>query len=162
MNWVPRLSDIGFGGFAVPAPGVLPNGARSRITFPFGTLASRQVILDATTGNYLLWKFPAASGMIRALANEVVYSVDSVDTVVVSDASGNEVVNASGGSAVLVQMCISNDMETVPRGFNGGVTALDHLGHLDAIVSGTFQVPTAVASARTGHNICDQVISIYT
>lgn len=164
MNWVPRLESLGFQGFVIPPGNERPAGASARIKLPFGTLSARAMVNDADTNSYVLWDFlggPDNGGIRRALANEVVYTVDGIDTVIVTDAATTEIVRVSLGPFQTARMCVSNDMEMVPKDFTTDLTQLDHLRHLDVIAGGTFIVPKVVPPPRTGHKICDQVVYVY-
>jgi hypothetical protein len=160
LNWLPKLHDLGFGGFTVGAPGTLPHGARARITLPYGALSTREMIRKPVTNQCLRWDFPA-TGLRRSLANEVVFTADRVDSLSIKDQRGTEILRSTLGQTRTLRMCISNDMENVPRDYNNPEPRLDHLRHLDVLAtSGSFQEPKVVNNERTGHPICMGVVFI--
>jgi hypothetical protein len=173
MNWVPKIDTLGFDRIRLPAAGKLPPGASARVTLPFGSVRSQEIVLQqhATRDtDYIRWEFPAmetkADGhppikFIRVLANHVVYAVDDITKFRLTNARGDSIVSAEIHGPDVVRMCISNDMEKVPIEFNQGLSALDHLMHLDCITSGDFQAPQAENFRRTGDHICSQVVNVY-
>lgn len=160
MDWVPKIESLGFDPIRVPDSGKLQDGAIARITLPFGTLASADIVRKNRSDEYLLWRFPAVAHKERVLANQVVFSVDGISKFDFQDASGHSVVHAEIGGPSVVRMCISNDMEKVPPNFNAPIKKLDHLSHLDVITTGTFQAPESLEVPRTGNPICDQVVNV--
>jgi hypothetical protein len=171
MNWLPSLDDLGFKPFAPGPAGTLPHGATSRFSLPPGELICREMTRDRGTNEVLLWHFPSASngdGLIRALANLVVYRVMNVDNLNIKR-NGKTVLTSNQATlkqGETLRMCLSNDMKDVPLDYNSPQQALDHLQHLDAIakLKGKFKPPTVVPRdgkpKHTGHPICNQVIFI--
>lgn len=173
MNWLPSLGELGFGEFTIPAAGVLPAGASTRIALPPGEIICRDVVKKPkTTADYLIFKFPATddgSGNVvtRALANDVVYRAQGVSgTLSVEDHSGLRLLTSEGPfEGDTLRMCISNDLEFVPRTFRAGSDSLKHLHHLSVLAPvrvQDFEPPVLVDSTgRTGDVICNGAIFIH-
>ena len=159
LEWLPRLEELGFEPFRVGPPGTLPTGASARLTLPPGKLATRQIIKNPDTNQYLRWKFPAVN-VRKALANEIIYTVDGADNMNIVDSSGAQTLYSKEKGIRPVRMCITNDLEYVPYNYGGSSAALEHLRHVDSMASGTFQKPIEVNDERTGHPICMSVIFV--
>src|SRR3954471_8750065 len=85
LNWIPTLEDLGFGEFAIGTPGTLPKGASARLSLPAGALASRKVVTTKDTNEFIVWDFPATK-VQRVLTNEVAYTADHVEDLIITDA----------------------------------------------------------------------------
>lgn len=166
LNWIPQPKDLGFEKpFEVGDPGHLPTKASARITLPFGALASRKVVTERDTNEYILWTFPANKNVKRVLTNEVAFTADHVETLEIKE--GDKVIwTATRGSTDTLRMCISNDMASVPKDFADGSKALDHLSHVDVLFpvdeKNVFVAPQLFnVQEHTGHPICMGVVFVH-
>jgi|GEM_PF-4329967 len=161
MNWVPTLQELGFDPF--PMPLGLPNGASARLTLPKGQIYSRNVVLDKER-NYVQWKFPSASGLIKSVANEIVYTADRITEVTIATPDGVQVFYVNERSTRSLLLSISNDLETVPSDYNDPLQSLDHLKHLSELAKihdGVFKPPVRYSPVRTARPICNQALFVY-
>ena len=164
LNWLPKIEQLGFPSFAVGPTGTLTKGARARITLPPGVLASRNLITDRLTNDFILWHFPAAKKGERAthaLANEVVFTATGDKLSIIEN--GQESRSATLGQKDTLQMCISHETTQVPRDYNDPSKLLAHLKHFDVLTgdSARFQEPQVSAQTRTGKPICMGVVLVH-
>jgi len=163
MNWVPSVQELGIQGIRLGKAGALPRrGASARLLLPPGDLKARKVIKDPDKKNYLLWKFPATEdkksktpALLRAVANEVVYSAYDIKTATFS--WDNQAISFDHKGTL--QVALSIDMDKVPEDYNIGITELSHLTSLANLANPPAQVkvPVLQGSGRTGHPICNHV-----
>lgn len=162
INFVPRLHELCFDGFTMPADGKLPSGASARITLPKGEIFADDIVNDPNTGNPVLWDFKCTPPFTRALANHVVYRAMNVGDLKITWRDGQTVLDASDNHTV--SMSVSNDDCLVPRKYNDPVEVLKDLTNLSVLglkPNPTFCPPVKHASQRTGRPICNQVIVVY-
>lgn len=166
MNWVPTLEDLGFDPFDLGDGNGLPPGAATRFILPKGELASRNVVRDVSSKNFIQWEFMRREGSretrtLRALANEVVYKAGGISSVSVRWGEGSVHSSISEGT---LRMTLSNDLATVPLNYAQGTPNLEHLRHLQGFDSrrSRFVAPRIVDERRTGHPICNQVMFLKT
>jgi hypothetical protein len=162
LNWVPRMEELGFPSFPVPEFGTDAPGVRARISLPFGKIIAADVVTQRGSGKPLLWDFVA--GAQHAVANKVVYVADDIDLYDFQTERGQSLLRLELEGPRVVKMCISNDMEKVPKDFNKGISDLQHLSHVDVLVpadANGFVTPQSVASQRTGNRICTQVVNVW-
>lgn len=159
LDWLPRLEELGFDPFAVGPVGTLPKGASARLTLPFGKLAARQIIKKPDTNRYLRWDFPASS-VRKALANEIVLTVNGADDMRILNSDGATLLRSTLGGIRPLRMCITNDLELVPYNYGSSPADLEHLEHIGSIAGGTFQKPKEVNDDRTGRPICMSVVLV--
>jgi hypothetical protein len=159
MDWVPTSEDLGFEKLNVGTTGMIPGGARARLSLPPGKLMSRNVVRNPVSNSYFVWKFPQGKVGDHALANEVVYRAEGVEDLRITQSDGQVLLEANKSKGTLY-MSISNDLSVVPPDYNDGSEALDHLSHLQGLASSSkvFVAPTVVSPQRTGHPICNQVL----
>ncbi len=161
MNWVPLVQDLGFNkGLRLGQPGELVEGAGAVLSLPKGRLSGREVVRERNSDIPFLWKFPAAGGKKRAIANQVVFRADGVADAIFS-LNGNTYLTSSKAGGIL-QVAISADLPSVLPDYPEGSDKLDHLGHIAALAASrsVFQAPELVPPQRTGHPICNQALFI--
>jgi hypothetical protein len=162
LNWVPTMEELGFPAFPVPAFGTHATGVRARIALPFGKIIAADVVTQRGSGSPLVWNFKGGSRHV--VANKVVFIADDIDKYDFQNERGESLLGLELQGPRVVQMCISNDMEKVPKDFNKGIADLSHLSHVDVLVPenvSTFATPTCDPGQRTGNRICTQVVNVW-
>lgn len=163
LNWVPSIQDLGFtSGLQLGGPGAPVAGAGAVLSLPNGILSARNIVRMVQPPDIIEWQFPAAGGIRRAIANDVVFRANGVeDVVVLVDGSEALTSSSSGG---LLQMSISNDLAVVGPDFPQGSMSLDHLSDIAALPLAPgrpqFSAPRVPSAQRTGHPICNQALFI--
>jgi hypothetical protein len=169
MDWLPRLASLGFDGFVMPSAGRLPAGASARITLPPGDIECANVLKNPDTKRYFRYVFPAApSSLTRAVANDIVFRAYGLESLVVKDNEGRDVLSTTAlERGDVLRICISNDLDVVGRSYGSNDPDLDHLKHLSALVAlhggQPFKAPKPIddEGGRTGDPICDGAFFVY-
>jgi hypothetical protein len=159
MNWIAPVNFLGIKGVRLGKPGEVPEGAGARLTLQPGEIEAKEIILNHK-GQGAQWEFPSA-GKQRALANQVIYRVPSVDYVKLHVDGIERMISTATNSKLT--MSLSNDLRSVPYDYNLGVDELYHLSHLAHLA----EPPAAVVPPklvkefqRTGKPICNQVLFV--